>query len=262
MGIRKKIFLGFVIIGSILFASGMASLFQLIQMEKTVADMNAGNMRRVEALGKILDEAGRQTWKIIDIMHNSSQDEDAGIVFNDALYSENLEAVMQNIAVGEKNMFDTLRAKYLHFRHQTVLLDSLFMSDGTEMRIEQFNTLYRPAYESLTEAASSFGILNQNIMPHISAELKYSFYRTVVPLIVAVTAGLLLIMLFNYFINFYFINPVLKIVRGIEEYSASKQPYSVKIDTGDEINDLNREIKSLISRTKQKESAGVFNFNR
>jgi methyl-accepting chemotaxis protein len=84
----------------------------------------------------------------------------------------------------------------------------------------------------------------------------------IIPLIVAIVVGLFLIILFNYFINFYFINPVLKIIKGIKEYSTNKQPYNVKIDTRDEINDLNKEIKSLISNTKQKESTGVFNFNK
>jgi methyl-accepting chemotaxis protein len=263
MGIRKKIFLGFVVIGLILFMSGMISLFQLILIERTVADMNTNNIRRIGASGKIFDEAKKQTWKILDIMHDNSRGEDARIVLNDTLYLRSLEFIANNITMPEeKSMFDTLVARYQQFKLQTELLDSLFMSDDAGERNEWFNSLYRPVYESFTRAANSLEILNQNIISHNSEEIKSNFYRMVIPLIVAVTIGLLLVMLFNYFVNFYFINPILKIIRGIEEYSANKHPYNVKIDTKDEINDLNREIKSLISRTKQKESAGVFNFNK
>jgi methyl-accepting chemotaxis protein len=263
MGIRKKIFLGFVVIGLILFTSGMISLFQLIQIEQTVTDINANNIRSIEASEQISDEANRQTWKILDIMHDNSQGENARIILNDTLYTKRLDFILQNITIPEeKNMFDTLCAKYRLFKYNTILLDSLFVTGTTEERNERFNTLYRPAYESFSEAANNLTILNRNTISNNSAELTSNFYRMVIPLIVAVAVGLILIVLFNYFINFYFINPVLKIIKGIKEYSVNRQPYNVKIDTRDEIHDLNREIKSLISNTKQKESTGVFNFNK
>ncbi|MDR1129492.1 MAG: MCP four helix bundle domain-containing protein [Prevotellaceae bacterium] len=263
MGIRKKIFLGFVIIGLILFASGMISLFQLIRIEKAVADMNVNNIRSIEASGRIFEAAKTQTWKILDIMHENSQGEDARIVFNDTLYEECFEFILQNASVQEERyMFDTLYAKYQLFRRQTILLDSLFLSGDMKERNECFNTFYRPVYESFTKAANKMGIFSQNTISKSSVELKNNFYRLVIPLIVAVTVGLLLVMLFNYFINFYFINPILKIIRGIKGYSENKQTYNVKVDTRDEINELNKEIKLLISHTKQKESAGVFNFNK
>jgi CHASE3 domain sensor protein len=263
MGIRKKIFLGFVVIGLILFTSGMISLFQLIRIEKTVADMNVNNIRSIEASGRILEEAKTQTWKILDIMHEDSQGENARIVFNEVLYEECFEFIMKNITVEEEtNRFDTLYDKYQLFRHQTALLDSLFVSGSARERNECFNILYRPVYESFTKAANEMGMFSQDTISKKSIELKNNFYRLVIPLIVAVAAGLFLIILFNYFINFYFISPVLKIIRGIKEYSETRQTYNVKIDTRDEINELNKEIKQLISHTKQKESAGVFNFNK
>jgi hypothetical protein len=270
MGIRKKIFLGFVVIGLILFTSGMISLFQLIQIEQIVAGMNTNNIRCIEASGKISEAAKQQTWKILDVIHTNSQGEEARIILNDALYTRRLDSVLQNIVTQkERDMYEALYAKYQLFMHQTILLDSLFMSDEAKDRNEilirrsqWFNTLYRPVYESFVQSAHNLEILNQNTVLSNSAELKSNFYRMIIPLIVAVAVGLFLIILFNYFINFYFISPILKIIKGIEEYSVNRQPYNVKIDTRDEINDLNREIKSLISHTKQKESAGVFNFNK
>lgn len=225
--------------------------------------MNANNIRSIEASGKIFDEAKNQTWKILDVMHDDSRGEDARIILNEALYTKHLDFISHNITMPEeKNMFDTLCAKYQLFRRQTILIDSLFLSGSAKERNEWFNTLYRPVYESFTKAANNLEILNQNTIANNSAELKSNFYRMIIPLIVAVVVGLFLIILFNYFINIYFINPILKIIKGLKEYSVNKQSYNVKIDTRDEINDLNREIKSLISHTKQKESAGVFNFNK
>ncbi|MDR2025954.1 MAG: MCP four helix bundle domain-containing protein [Prevotellaceae bacterium] len=263
MGIRKKIFLGFIIIGLILFTSGMISLFQLMRIEKTVSGLNVNNIRSIEASGKIFDEAKKQTWKILDIMHNNSQNGEARIIFNDTLYRSCLDFILQNITIPEeKKMFDILQANYQLFKHQTVLLDSVFLSGNVTERNEWLNTKYRPVYESFIKAAHDLEIFNQNTMLKNSTELEANFYRLVTPLIVALAIGLFLVILFNYFINIYFINPILKIIAGLKEYSENKQPYNVKIDTRDEIYELNREIKSLISHTKQKESVGVYNFNK
>jgi methyl-accepting chemotaxis protein len=263
MGIRKKIFLGFIIIGLILFTSGMISLVQLIRLEKNISDMNVNNIRSIEALEKILDEAKEQTWKMLDIMHDNSQVENAVIVFNDTLYTDGLDFISQNITMPEeKRMFDILSANYQLFKHQTILLDSLLLSGNTEEHDEWFKVEYRSAYEMFTKAANDLEIFNRTAVLQKSTELEANFYRLVIPLIVALAIGLFLVMLFNYFINFYIINPILKIITGVKKYSENKQPYNVKIDTRDEINELNREIKLLISHTKQKESAGVYNFNK
>jgi large-conductance mechanosensitive channel len=263
IGIRKKVVFGFVIIALVLFTSGIISLFQLMQIEKVVSDMTANNIRSIEAAGRISDEAKTQTWKILDVMHDNSQGDEAKIVLNDTLYIKCLDFIAQNITIDEeKRMFDALYANYLSFKYQTQLLDSVFIADDMTVRNDWFNTMYRPVYESFAKSANDLGILNQNTMSKNSTAIRDNFYRLVIPLIVALAVGLFLVIMFNYFINSYFINPVLKIINGIKEYSENKQPYNVKIDTRDEIYELNREIKSLISHIKPKESAGVFNFNK
>jgi hypothetical protein len=241
----------------------MISLFQLIEIEQVVAKMNTNNIRSIEASEQIFDEAKKQTWKILDIMHEDAQAENARIIFNDIFYTARLDFIKENITIpDEKNMLDTLCAQYRLFKRQTALLDSLFVSGDVKERNEWFNAFYRPVYEEFTKAANNLETLNRNTISNNSAELKSNFYRMIIPLIVAVAVGLFLIILFNYFINVYFITPILKIIKGIKDCSVNRQPYNVKIDTRDEINDLNREIKSLISHTKQKESAGVFHLNK
>jgi methyl-accepting chemotaxis protein len=225
--------------------------------------MNVNNIRSIEALGKILDESKKQTWKILDIMYDNSQGEDARIVFHDSLYTDCLDFILQNITMPEeKRMLDILITNYQLLKSQAILFDSLFLSGNMEERSEWFNAKYRPVYETFTKAANDLEIFNRTTILKKSIELESNFYRLVIPLIVALAIGLFLVVLFNYFINYYFINPILKIIKGVKQYSENKQPYKVKIDTRDEINELNREIKLLISHTKQKESAGVYNFNK
>jgi methyl-accepting chemotaxis protein len=196
-------------------------------------------------------------------MHGNLQGNEARILPDDSLYIECLMSISQNLTLpGEDKILDTLRLRYQEFKNRTMALDSLFASENTGERSIWFNTLYRPVYESFTKEANNLGTINQNTISNNSYKLKDNFYRMIIPLIVAIAVGLLLIILFNYFINYYFISPILKIIQGLKKYSEDKQPYDVKTDTHDEIYELNKEIKSLISHIKKKESAGVFNFNK
>lgn len=263
MGIRKKIFFGFIIIGLILFMSGLISLFQLIQIEKTVAGMHSDNIRSIEVSQEILNEAEKQTWEIIDIMHNNLEGEDAQIHFNEKLYASCLNMVSQNITSSEESkIIDTLHVQYSVYKHQVQVLDSLFATSNIEKRTQWFNNYYRPYYLAFIKTLTDLSKQNQNIISLNSHKLESNFYRMIIPLIVAVAVGLFLIILFNYFINLYFTNPVLRITKGLKTYTENKIPYNVKIDTNDEIGELNKEIKTLISHTKQKNSVGIFDFNK
>jgi hypothetical protein len=241
-----------------------------VHIEHTVTEMNTNNIRNIESSVSLVDEAKRQTWKILDIMHDDLRDKDARIVFNDSVYTRCLDVIRQNAATtDEKCLCDTLFVAYHWFKRRTHLLDTLFISGTTGesnetlvRRSQWFNTLYRPVYESLTEVAGRLESMNQSMILDNASELKSNFYRMVIPLIVAIAVGIFLIVLFNYFLNIYFLNPILRIIKGIKDYTVNKHSYNVKIDTRDEIHDLNREIKSLIANTKQKESTGVFNFNK
>ena len=62
--------------------------------------------------------------------------------------------------------------------------------------------------------------------------------------------GIVLVFLFNYFINFYFISPLIAITRGIEKYIQFKKSYNVVIESDDELDLLNESVKELIDSNK------------
>ena len=78
-----------------------------------------------------------------------------------------------------------------------------------------------------------------------------TFYRSITPAIASVVVGLLLVLLFNYFINFYLINPLIRISRGIQGYRSYQKNYNVEVDNnGDELDQLNNNVRDLIEDHK------------
>ena len=63
--------------------------------------------------------------------------------------------------------------------------------------------------------------------------------------------GLLVVLLFNYFLNFYLINPLIKIGKGISSYRSYRKSYNVEIENKhDELAELNANVRDLIEDHK------------
>ena len=69
--------------------------------------------------------------------------------------------------------------------------------------------------------------------------------------ITSIVMGIILVFLFNYFINFYFVNPLLRISEGISDYIQRKRSYNVTVDNDDELKELNENVKELVESNRK-----------
>jgi hypothetical protein len=265
MGIKKKIFLGFVIIGFILFLSGCICVFQLVQIEKSLSGILNDNIKSIDLARHLSDETEARTWEVIHIMTNNETGRMAKLNFNPTIFERCLDSLSKNVTSEEEAFIaENLYCNYRQFRNKSIELDSVFEFAGLESRAEYFNTRYKPSLIEFENSITKLREINQEAISQNSRKLEGNFYRIIMPLIIAVSVGLFLIIIFNYFINLYFITPVLSIIRGIKNYLGQKTPYNVEIETKDEINELNHEIKILISHSRKKDNnrPGVFEFGK
>ena len=71
-------------------------------------------------------------------------------------------------------------------------------------------------------------------------------------LIIALLIGILIVVVFFYFINLYYISPVLKITDALKNYLNSKIPFKVNVEGRDEMFRLKESIEKLIDQQKSK----------
>ena len=60
-----------------------------------------------------------------------------------------------------------------------------------------------------------------------------------------------LIFLFNYFVNYYILTPLIKIGRGISLYLKAGKRYDLKLENDDELAELNDNVAQLIDSNRQ-----------
>ena len=60
--------------------------------------------------------------------------------------------------------------------------------------------------------------------------------------------------IFNYFINYYVVSPIIKVTGGIGRFLKNKEPFDVKVETKDELFHLVNSIKELLAQSKREEA--------
>jgi sensor histidine kinase YesM len=79
-----------------------------------------------------------------------------------------------------------------------------------------------------------------------SADFDAGFYRSVIPGIVAIGAGLLLVFLLLYFIMSNYVRPIYRISDGIDLYRKSGRRYGYVFDGDDQLANINDGVTELI----------------
>ncbi|MCF8024326.1 MAG: hypothetical protein K9K82_02435 [Desulfobacteraceae bacterium] len=95
--------------------------------------------------------------------------------------------------------------------------------------------------------------LNDQAMYETASDLKNRAHRAVMPGVIAILSALVFTILFNYFVNIYIVNPILLLIKSIDNFLNKGEPISVKMDSDDELADLAASVTSLTAMVKTSE---------
>lgn len=249
MGIRRKISLGFVVIGAILFLSSVVSVFEFNRMRRSVTNLTRNNINSINTSRMLLETTDEYSFMLLGrVIQNSS------VTSTDILYDECFDAHIANIkknltSQAELAIADSLSIAYSDYLAVISQASKIMLQDA-KSRDEWYTNELKPVYYNLRKYKTKLGLLTQQALADNTEELQEGYYRSIMPGIIAVGAGILLVLLFNYFINLYFVSPVLQIFKGVKNFKQFNKSYNVKFDSEDEIQDLNSEIKGIIDENK------------
>ncbi len=249
MGIRKKISLGFVVIGAILLLSSLIAIYELISMRRSVSSLITDNIASINTSRMLLEVTDEYNF---ELLRGMGADSSATIpdLEHDMRFADYLSQVKDKFTTGaERQMADTVLYAYTAYMH--IMNDAPYIWQGSYQgrRTWYFDKLY-PVYMKLRHYIQMLTEVSQQALAENSQNLSDSFYRSIMPGVVAVAIGIVLVFLFNYFLNFYFISPILAISKGISSYLQYRKSYNVNIDNDDELKDLNANVKELIDTNK------------
>lgn len=250
MGIRVKIMIGFLSLGALLLFSGIISYFELSRLSSTTTQMLDTSTRNIEFSRRMLDAVQDQNTALLHIEVLGLNDYDSLLMDGGQRFNQAIEET--GFYVYDLPGLDSIYEARRQYNDAIVAHFSDTLS--REKRTEWFATTYKTSYYNLTSTIKNFMISSQYDMEVRTQELRDNAYRAIMPGIIALVIGVVIILIFYYFIDLYYVSPILKITKGLTNYFNLNIPFNVNLEGRDEIVKLKEYIEQLTLMIKNKKA--------
>lgn len=161
----------------------------------------------------------------------------------DKAFLSALDTAKNNCTIpDEQNVVEDIDRKYTDFKALwTRSLEDAAGSYGMDWYFEYSHY----AFQDVITTADKLMALNDATMYRTASDLENRMYRIIMPGMVAILAALVFAFVFNYFINHYFVNPIISITKEVQRVLKTGSPSNIEIETDDELKDLASAIHDL-----------------
>lgn len=243
MGIKRKILLGFISIGALLFLSGIISTLELVRFNRMTHNLLDRNRTNIELSKEMLDAVqGQNTALLMNITDSTHSAYDSVLLASRIMFEKALTKATEAFADSPK----LLQLKEANRQYNQVVINI-----ADTITVKWFSQIYKTSYLKLTNSIKEFMVGTQQQIIEYTAALEENAYRATMVGIIALAAGLLLIIIFYYLINRFFISPVLSMQRSIAMHIKLGTAFDVEITSKDEIMALKEDINRVIEKSKR-----------
>ena len=140
---------------------------------------------------------------------------------------------------------DSVVMSFDAFMKTSLKFDEVFLADSVDTGEWFFGSL-QPRYTKLRQDLNSLNEVIHEELRNNSADFDAGFYRSIIPGVVSVGAGLLLILLLLYFTMVYYVRPIYRMSDGIDGYRLSGRRYLYEFDGDDQLANINTGLTEII----------------
>lgn len=243
MGIKRKILLGFISIGVLLFLSGIISTLELVRFNHSTSQLLDRNRTNIELSKEMLDAVQEQnTALLMNITESTHTMHDSVLLVSRVQFEKALDRA-------SRTFFDSPKIEQL--REANNQYNQVVKNIADTINVEWFSQVYKTSYYNLTNNIKEFMVGTQQQIIEYTAELESNAYRATMVGIIALAAGLILIVMFYYMINRFFIAPVIAMQNSLSRHLKLHTTFDVPLSAKDEIMTLRDDISKVIENTKK-----------
>lgn len=241
---RRRLFFSLGSVAAILLLSGIISILEYRRMSDYVSELIAANIKSINLSQRLADITQEYDVQMLGV-----------VVMNDiSLMPEFNIRHFQAQADSLKNSFtstyslpmvDSVANSFDVFMKTSLKFDEVFLADTVDTGEWFFGTL-QPCYNKFRQDIDSLNdAIHEELMSN-SADFDAGFYRSIIPGVVSVGAGLLLVILLMYFIMSYYVNPIYRMSDGVDNYRISGKRYGYTFDGDDQLSNINAGLSELV----------------
>lgn len=245
LSIKGKLTLGLGAIAAMLLLSSVISVLEYRRMSNYVADLVAANINSINVAQKLASGSDEYNLKILAAIG----DEEAGRLpdFDQQAFFDQCDSL--RLSFGSSNeatpMADSVLYSFTAYMLTSMEYENVMLSDFIDSRDWYFGRL-QPSYRRLRSDIEKLSNFAYDELQENSLTFQDSFYRSIVPGVVSVAAGLILVLLLYFFITVYYADPIYKMLAGIKNYGMTGARYSCTFEGKDELAALNGEIADVV----------------
>jgi hypothetical protein len=242
--IRRKTVFSLGTIAVILVLSGVISILEYRRMSEYVSGVVTANIKSItlsRQLSDITEEYNHQMLSVVldnDLNKMPDFDKDYFLSYSDTL--KNSITSEATLPVVQK-----VDSSFVKFIETSQRFDEVFLADTVSTGVWFFETL-QPAYNDFCHDMTSLNSALHQELQDNSVHFDATFYRSIIPGVICVCAGLLIVLLLMYFIIANYVNPIYRIADGLNAYKSSGKRYGYQMDGEDHLADINAGVIEII----------------
>ncbi len=234
-----------------LLLSGMIAFFEFGRMSSQVSQIISNNVTSVDISRNLLNLCDRYNSSLFQSLN---EDYLAGVpeILPADEFEENIALLRENVrSRAERNLVDTVRYAYSAYMQVAIDVEHIWLQPK-DIRTDWYFQNLQKSYDDLRYYLQRLSTRSQRALAGNYDSLKDSYYRSIMPGVVAIGASIILVILFAFFLNSYILKPVLKMHKGIKDYRNFGRKYDVTFDYGgDQIQEMNSDIKDLLDDSNE-----------
>ena len=242
--LSRKVFMSLGSIAAILLLSSVISILEYRRMSTYVSDLIASNIKSITLSQKLSDLTDEYNHKMLSVVVQN----DISIMPEFDLQYLNAQADSLKHSFTSKTalpMVDSVAVSFNDFMVTSMKFDEVFLADNVDTGEWFFGTL-QPCYNRFRQ---DIDVLNEMIHEELasnSADFDEGLYRSIIPGVVSVGAGLLLVVLLLYFTISGYVRPIYRISDGIDNYRKTGRKHGYTFDGDDQLANINEGVSEII----------------
>ena len=241
---KKKLFFSLGSLAMILLLSSVISILEYRRMSDYVSELIASNIKSINLSQKLADitqEYNDQMLAVV-VQNDVSLMPDFNLAYFNA-QSDSLRSSFTSSKMLPK--VDSVVMSFDAFMKTSLKFDEVFLADSVDTGEWFFGSL-QPRYTKLRQDLNSLNEVIHEELRDNSADFDAGFYRSIIPGVVSVGAGLLLILLLLYFTMVYYVRPIYRMSDGVDSYRVSGRRYIYEFDGDDQLANINSGLTEII----------------
>ncbi len=246
---KMKFILSMSSIAVMLLLSSVISVMEYRRMSNYVSDLIASDIKCLNVSQKLATITDSYNLKVLAVIGDETSNRLPE--FDRKLFLNQCDSLRQWMTTqSAMPVADSVVLAYTDYMLTSYELENVISSRFIDSRQWYFERL-QPSFNKLL---SWLERLNEVIYDDLTANsetFQASFYRSIVPGVVSVAAGLLLVLLLLFFFLSYFVNPVARMGASLAASRSVGKKYTCSFDGDDDLAELNGAIGELVEENAE-----------